>query len=95
MRNIKKLLEIIIEKNFAKIIKEGVEIYYEIFIFQNKKLIEEFPADYNNKDGTLFCRGSKRFPNVIEFNFIKYYSILLAETIKVKIIDEDNILKKY
>jgi ubiquitin-activating enzyme E1 len=102
LKKTKNLLEIIIENNFDKIIKEAVEIYYELYIFQIKKLIEEFPVDYYNKDGTLFWGGSKRFPNVLEynindqdcFNFIKYYSILLSKSIKVKIIDDDNYIKK-
>ena len=54
MKRIKKLLEIIIENNFEKIIKESIDIYYELFIFQIKKLIEEFPLDYTNKVGSLF-----------------------------------------
>ena len=36
MKRIKKLLEIIIENNFEKIIKESIDIYYELFIFQIK-----------------------------------------------------------
>ena len=102
MKKIKKLLEIILENNYEKIIKEAIEIYYENFIFKIKKLIDEFPADHINKDGSLFWSGSKRFPKVIEFNinenncfnFIKYYSIILARSIKVKINDEDNVIKK-
>ena len=102
MKEIKKLLEIITENNFDKIIEEAIENYYEQYIFHIKKLIEEFPLDYTNKDGSLFWSGSKRFPNIIEFNinnqdclnFIKYYSILLSRSIKVKIIDDDNYFKK-
>ena len=101
MKRIKKLLEIIIENNFEKIIKESVDIYYELFIFQIKKLIEEFPLDFTNKDGSLFWSGSKRFPRVINFNinesycfnFVKYFSILLAKSIKVKLIENDNCIK--
>jgi len=102
MKKIKKLLEIITENNFHKIIEEAVENFHELFIFQIKKLIEEFPINHTNKDGSLFWSGSKRFPNPIDFNindkdcfnFVKYYSILLARGIKVKIIDDDNTIKK-
>ena len=102
MKRIKKLLEIIIENNFEKIIKESIDIYYELFIFQIKKLIEEFPLDYTNKVGSLFWSGSIRFPRVINFNinesycfnFVKYFSILLAKSIKVKLIENDNCIKK-
>ena len=98
MKHIKKLLEIINENNFNKIIEEAIEIYYEYFIFQIKKLIEEFPLDHTNEDGSLFWSGSKRFPSAITFNikdkdcfnFIKYYSILLAKCINVIINDDDN-----
>ena len=102
MKRIKKLLEIIIENNFEKIIKESIDIYYELFIFQIKKLIEEFPLDYTNKVGSLFWSGSIRFPRVINFNinesycfnFVKYFSILLAKSVKVKLIENDNCIKK-
>ena len=102
MKRIKKLLEIIIENNFEKIIKESIDIYYELFIFQIKKLIEEFPLDYTNKDGSLFWSGSKRFPRGINFNinesycfnFVKFFSILLAKSVKVKLIGNNNCIKK-
>jgi ubiquitin-activating enzyme E1 len=102
MKEIKKLLEIIIEDSFDKIIKNGIEVYFENYIFQIKKLIEDFPHDFTNKDGSLFWSGSKRFPNIINYDinnqdcsdFIKYYSILLAKSINVKIIDDDDYIKK-
>ena len=102
LEKIKKLLEIIIENNFTKIIEEAIKVFHELFIFQIKKLVEEFPIDFKNDDGSIFWSGSKRFPNVIDFdindedcfNFLKYYSILLAKTINVKIIDNDDDIKK-
>ena len=69
MKKIKNLLEIILENNLDKIIKEAVELYHEHFIFQIKKLIDEFPIEHTNKDGSLFWSGSKRFPNVIDFDY--------------------------
>ena len=62
-------------------------------------MIEEFPLDYTNKVGSLFWNGSIRFPRVINFNinesycfnFVKYFSILLAKSVKVKLIENDNI----
>ena len=101
MKIIKKLLEIIVENNFDKIILEAIKKFYEYYIFQIKKLTVEFPVKYRNQDGTLFWKGSKRFPEVIEFNidnsnnsncfnFIKYYSILLARSINVTINNNDD-----
>lgn len=101
MKEIKKLLEIIIENNFDKIIQNAIEIFYEEFNFQIQKLIDEFPHDHINEDGSLFWSGSKRFPNIIDFNinnqdcfnFIKYYSLILSRSIKVKI-NNDEYIKK-
>ena len=80
MKEIKKLLEIIIENNFDKIIQNAIEIFYEEFNFQIQKLIGKFPPGHINEDGSLFWNGNKRFPNLIDFNinnqdcfnFIKY-----------------------
>ena len=99
MKEIKNLLEIIIENNYEKIIQDSINIYFEQYIFQIKKLIDEFPIDHTNEDGSLFWSGSKRFPNIIDFNiedqdcinFIKYYSILLSRSIKVRMIDDNSI----
>lgn len=101
MKQIKKLLEIINGNNFDKIIQNAVEIFYEEFNFQIQKLIDEFPPDHINEDGSLLWSRSKRFPNIIDFNinnqdyfnFIKYYSLILARSIKVKINDDEYIKK--
>ena len=102
MKNTKKLLEIIVENNFEKILKDAIDIYHKNYIFQIKKLTEEFPADFINNDGSLFWSGSKRFPDIIDynindidcFNFIKYYSIIFARSINVKINDDENYIRK-
>ena len=102
MKNIKKLLEIIVENNFEKNLKEAIDIYHKNYIFQIKKLTEEFPADFINNDGSLFWSGSKRFPDIIDynindidcFNFIEYYSIIFTRSINVKIYDDENYIRK-
>ena len=102
MKEIKRLIEYISENKFENIIKEAIDIFCELYNHQIKKLIEDFPIDYKNQDGSLFWSGSKRFPQVIAFdinnsecfNFIKYYSILLARSIKVDINDDENYIRK-
>ena len=54
MKKIKNLLEIILENNLDKIIKEAVELYHEHFIFQIKKLIENFQLSIQIKMGHYF-----------------------------------------
>ena len=101
MKEIKKLLEIMNENNFDKIIQNTIEIFYAEFLFQIQKSINEFPSDHINEDGSLFWRESKKFPNIIDFNiknqdyfnFIKYYNQILLRSIKVKI-NNDEYIKK-
>ena len=101
LKGIKNLLELIKENNFEKILKQAVEIYNNNYDYNIELLLNEFPEDYKNKDGTLFWSGSKRLPQVIKFdinnedcfNFIKYYSILLARSINIEIIEDNKIIK--
>ncbi len=101
LKGIKNLLELIKENNFEKILKQAVEIYNNNYDYNIELLLNEFPEDYKNKDGTLFWSGSKRLPHVIKFdinnedcfNFVKYYSILLARSINIGIIEENKIIK--
>ena len=103
MKKIKKLLNIIEENNYDKIIEEAIQIFYENYIFQIQKLIEEYPKDCKNKEGGIFWSGSKRFPEKLNFNiknedcfnFIKFYSILLSRCINVKINDAESYIKEF
>jgi ubiquitin-activating enzyme E1 len=101
MKNIQKLIEIIAKNNFEKILKRSVDIHHENYIFQIKKLIEEFPTNFINNDGSLFWSGSKRLPEIIKyntndidcFNFIKYYSIIFTRSTNVKINNDENYIR--
>ena len=101
LKGIKNLLELIKENKFENILKQAVEIYNNNYDYNINLLMSEFPEDCKNKDGSLFWSGSKRFPRAIKFdidnedcfNFVKYYSILLARSINVEIIEDKNIIK--
>lgn len=101
LKEIKNLLQLIKEKNFEKIIKQAVEVYYNNYDYNINMLLYEFPPDYKNEDGSLFWSGSKRIPKVIKFNcdkencfnFIKYYCILLAKCINIEIKEDEYIRK--
>ena len=101
LKEIKNLLELIDQKNIAKIIEKAVNIFYNNYDYNIHLLLNEFPEDYKNKDGTLFWSGSKRIPKVIKFNinnedcfnFVKYYSILLAKSINIEIVEDQNYIK--
>ena len=101
LKGIKNLLELIKENKYENILKQAVELYNNNYDYNINLLMNEFPEDCKNKDGTLFWTGSKRFPRAIKFdinnddcfNFVKYYSILLARSINVEIIEDKNIIK--
>ena len=101
LKEIKFLLDLIDENNFGKIIEKAVQIFYKNYDYNIQLLLKEFPEDFKNKDGSLFWSGSKRIPKVIKFNvdnddcfnFIKYYSILLAKSININIIEDQNYIK--
>lgn len=102
LKETKNLLQLIKEKNFEKILKQAVEVYYDNYDYNIHMLLQEFPEDYKNKDGTLFWSGSKRIPKIIKFNvdnekcfnFVKYYSILLARCINIEIKEDDKYIRK-
>ena len=90
-----------------KIIQQAASLFYENFDYKINKLLNEFPIEHKNKDGSPFWSGSKRMPSPIKFdikdencfNFVKYYSIILAPIIGVEIKDDkndiENIIKNF
>ena len=102
LEEIKKLILFISENNFEKIIQQALLLFYENFEYKINKLLNEFPIDHKNKDGSPFWSGSKRIPSPIKFdinnedcyNFVKYYSIILARSIGVEINDNNNFIEK-
>ena len=101
LKDIQNLLQLIEEKNFEKILKKAVDIYYINFDYNINLLLHEFPSDLKNEDGSMFWSGSKRIPKPIKFNvnnencfnFAKYYSFLLAKSINIEMEDDDFIRK--
>ena len=62
------MYEITEENKYNEIIEEAIEIFYENYIFQIHKLIDEYPKDKKNKDGGIVLSWSKWFPEIINFN---------------------------
>jgi ubiquitin-activating enzyme E1 len=102
LKEIKNLLQLIEEKNLEKILKQAINSYNNNYDYNIKMLLNEFPSDSKNEDGSLFWSGSKRIPNPIKFNinnencfnFIKYYSILLGRSINIEIKNDENYIRK-
>ena len=65
------------------------------------KLIDEYRENHLNKDGSKFWNDSKRFPHSIKYNpdnelsftFVKTYSVILARTLGISIINNDEYIK--
>ena len=84
--------KIAIEKNFVKCVEKGLKQYN--INFHNKIL--DLLALYG-KDKSKFWTGDKRFPHPISFNtkdkysilFIKKYAQILARSLSIPIIDDD------
>ena len=66
LKEIKNLLDLIDQKNFGKIIEPRVKIFCNNYDYNIHLLLNEFPEDYKNEDGTLFWSGSKRIPKLVK-----------------------------
>jgi ubiquitin-activating enzyme E1 len=101
LKEIQNLLQLIDEKSSEKILKKAIDMYYINYDYNINLLLNEFPADMKNEDGTLFWSGSKRIPKPINFdinneycfNFVKYYCILLARSINIEIKDDEKFIR--
>lgn len=101
LKEIQNLIQLIEEKSFEKILKQAVKIYYINYDYNINLLLHEFPPDLKNEDGSKFWSGSKRIPNPIKFNannencfnFVKYYSFLLARAINIEIKDDEKFIR--
>ena len=84
--------KIAIEKNFVKCVEKGLKQYN--INFHNKIL---YLLALYGKDKSKFWTGDKRFPHPISFNtkdkysilFIKKYAQILARSLSIPIIDDD------
>lgn len=99
LSKIKKHLLIIESNNFDNCIELALNKYIDNFDYKINQLIIEYPEDHLNEDGSS---GSKRFPHSIKYNvdddlcfsFVKNFSIILARTLGIPIIDYDEYIKK-
>ena len=99
--NIKSLLVLLESKSFDKCIELGIKKFNENFYHKINQLLEEYPENYQNKDGSKFWSGSKKFPHSILFNkedelhlsFVKYFSIILARALGIPSINKNEYIK--
>lgn len=93
--------KIAIEKNFDKCVEIGLKQYNINFNNKILDLIELYGKDSLNEEGNKYWTGDKRFPHPLPFNkddklsllFVKKYSQILARSLSIQIIDDDEIKK--
>ena len=91
-------IQLLTENNSYNLIEFCVKLYTKFFDYDIQHILELYPHDYKNKDGSLYWTGSKRIPHPIQYNsnnelclmFISNFSILLSKLFGIKI-DESEI----
>ena len=94
--------KIMIEKNFEKCVELGLKQYNNNFYNKILDLIELHGPDSLNEEGNKYWTGDKRFPHPISFNkndeysllFVKKYAQILARSLSIPIIDDDEKILK-
>lgn len=102
LNNIKRYALIIKGNNFDNCIELAMVKFSENFEHKINQILSEYPEDFLNKDGSKFWSGSKRFPHSIKydenedlhFSFVKNFSIILARTLGISPINNDEYIKK-
>jgi len=103
LKKLIRYLNIIIKQDFNECIKIAIEDYNEEFYDSIIRVLKINPKDSVNSDGSKFWKGNKRCPTPLPFNinnnlsflFIKEYSYILANSMSIPIINDDEYLKKF
>ena len=68
LKELKMHIDIITKRDIKKMCEYAVQAYTANFDHKIQQLLDSFPPDYKNKDGSDFWVGSKRLPHPIRFN---------------------------
>ena len=97
-----RFIKIIINKDYNDCLRIALEEYNESFYYKIKRILDNYPPNFINSDGTKFWSGNKRCPCPIIFNeknnlaieFIKSYAKILANEMSIPIETNDMIIKQ-
>ena len=103
--DIKKVMEytkFIINKNYDDCIEIAFNEYIKTFNNNIIQILADNPPDAINEDGSKFWSGNKRIPIPLPFDpenkliilYIKKYSEILANSLSIPIINDDEYIKK-
>ena len=88
-----EFINLIIHQNPKDLLNFCVQLYTKLFDYDIQYILNKFPQDLINKDGTLYWSGAKRIPHPIKYNindelcfmFVKNFSILLSKQFNIPI----------
>ena len=63
------LLKFYQSKQINELFKIILGIFNKYFVEKIQKLINTYPKEYKNNDGSFYWSGSRRFPKILDFNF--------------------------
>ena len=101
INEILKYIKIIINKDYEQCIKIALEEYNEEYYNSIIRTLNKNPPNSINEDGTRFWSGDKRCPTPLPFDienqlallFVEKYSIILANSMSIPLIDNNEFLK--
>ena len=101
LNEIIRYTKMIINKDFKECIKIALEVYNKLYNNSVVHILNKYPSNYLNKDGTKFWSGDKRIPKPLPFNienelaflFIEKYAKILANSMSIPLIEDNELLK--
>lgn len=102
LNKIVRYAKMLINKDFRECLKIALEEYNESFYDSIIRILINHPLNSLNQDGSKFWSGDKRCPTPLVFNidnnlaflFVKIYAKILAKSMSIPFIDDDESLKK-
>ena len=102
IKKIFRYINIILNKDYKECIKIALEEYNEAYNLNIIRILNNNPPDSLNEDGTRFWSGNKRCPHPLPFDidnefaflFVESYAKILANSMSIPIIDNNEQKKK-
>ena len=101
--NLYDYLQILKSKSYDKCLYLAKKTFYINYNQIIKDMLKINPKDSLCQDGSKFWKGSNRLPNILEYNsgnkmmydYLEYFSFLLADSLGIPINNDSNYKKKY
>ena len=96
LNDVKENLVLLNTNKYENCLKMAFKLFYYHFVYKIQKLLKNNPIDLKNQDGTFFWTGSKRMPEIINFDlndklckdFIFSFANIIARCLGIDIIKD-------